>query len=314
VWSTTSGGSGGASVPTSSDNVFFDQSGTYTVTVDAYPATCANLNVTASNYTFAQGAGFVRAYGNVFFASNTTFNPNAFQMVGNTGTYTLTTNGTILKNVYFGISSGGIYSMQDALSCNSILSLYGPLNTNGYNLTAVSISPSGTGRIINMSTSQITLSGGGNSALRILGLTWSPGANITFTSNTGNSLFLLGLSYPPVTFTGAGTVTINNSNTFANFSCTYVGAKTFRFTAGTTNTFVAFNLRGTAGNLYTITSTTTSVATLNKAGTWYMGANSTDSGNNTNLTFSGGSGIDYLDVSYITGSSVPVQGNFLELF
>ena len=53
--------------------------------------------------------------------------------------------------------------------------------------------------------------------------------------------------------------------------------------------------------------------TLNKAGTWYMGANSTDSGNNTGLTFAAGSGIDYLNVSYITGTAVAVTANFLGL-
>jgi hypothetical protein len=45
-----------------------------------------------------------------------------------------------------------------------------------------------------------------------------------------------------------------------------------------------------------------------------MGANSTNSGNNTNLTFSDGSGIDYLNVSYITGTAVPVTANFLGFF
>jgi phage gp45-like len=35
-----------------------------------------------------------------------------------------------------------------------------------------------------------------------------------------------------------------------------------------------------------------------------MGANSTDSGNNTGLTFTAGGGIDYLNVSYINGTVV----------
>ena len=53
VWSTTSGGSGGASVPTSSDNVYFDQAGTFTVTVGASNVNCAALTVSASTYTFS---------------------------------------------------------------------------------------------------------------------------------------------------------------------------------------------------------------------------------------------------------------------
>jgi hypothetical protein len=164
-----------------------------------------------------------------------------------------------------------------------------------------------------MSNSQIITVGG---LTNLLSITWSPGAIIYFASSIGVTVNagINGLEYPPVTFTGAGTVTISKSFTFNNFSCTYVGAKTFRFTAGTTNTFTAFNLRGTSGNLYTITSTTTSPATLTKAGNWYMGANSTNSGGNTGLTFSGGSGIDYLNVSNITGTTTnATPGNFFSL-
>jgi hypothetical protein len=48
-----------------------------------------------------------------------------------------------------------------------------------------------------------------------------------------------------------------------------------------------------------------------------MGANSTDAGNNTNLSFTAGGGIDYLSVSYINGTVVvPVTyaGNFFVFF
>jgi hypothetical protein len=49
-----------------------------------------------------------------------------------------------------------------------------------------------------------------------------------------------------------------------------------------------------------------------------MGANSTDVGNNTGLTFTAGGGIDYLNVSYINGTVVApasgVGGNFLMFF
>ena len=45
-WSTTSGGAGGASVPTSADNVFFDaNSGAVTVTVSG-TRVCLSLNTT----------------------------------------------------------------------------------------------------------------------------------------------------------------------------------------------------------------------------------------------------------------------------
>lgn len=50
-WSTTSGGSGGASAPTTSDNAIFDQAGTYTVTLPG-SANCANWTVSAGTVTF----------------------------------------------------------------------------------------------------------------------------------------------------------------------------------------------------------------------------------------------------------------------
>jgi hypothetical protein len=48
-----------------------------------------------------------------------------------------------------------------------------------------------------------------------------------------------------------------------------------------------------------------------------MGANSTDNGNNTGLTFTAGGGIDYLSVNYINGVSTAVyngNSNFMVFF
>lgn len=311
VWSTTSGGSGGASVPTSSDNVYFDQAGTFTVTLGGSGGlNCRSFTVSASTYTFVSASSMVNAYGDVYFVSGTVY-PTKLYINGTSG-FTLTTNGVVVTSITTGANAN--YTLGSALTCTSILAGAGfVLNTSGYTVTL----PGGSSiRNLNMSTSQMILGGTGNFALGgngMLTITWSPGASITFTGNSATTLNLNGKSYPPIIFTDAGTVTINGSNTFNNFYCTYAGAKTFQFAAGTTNTFIAFDLRGTAGNLYTITSTTTSAATLNKAGTWYMGANSTDSGNNTGLTFAAGSGIDYLNVSYITGTAVAVTANFLGL-
>ena len=50
-WSASSGGSSGASVPTASDSVFFDQAGTYTVTLTG-ALTCLDLTVSAGTVTF----------------------------------------------------------------------------------------------------------------------------------------------------------------------------------------------------------------------------------------------------------------------
>jgi hypothetical protein len=197
----------------------------------------------------------------------------------------------------------------------------GSLTTNNYNLTVGQFDARGSAgtKTLSLGMSTMTLTTTGTSCMfnstSTFNFTWSTDAQITFT-NTGSGSMTLnggGKSLPPVNFNNNGPIEVQNSNTFADIRSTYVGAKTFNFTAGVTNTFIAFNLRGTSGNLYTVKATTTAQTTFVKSGTWYMGANSVNSGNNTDLTFSGGSGIDYLDVSYVKGISVGGRGNLFAL-
>lgn len=104
--------------------------------------------------------------------------------------------------------------------------------------------------------------------------------------------------------TGAYTETITGSNTFNDFKIDT--GRTVNFTNSTTTTVNTFTATGTAGNLITLrNSSSTTKATLAKAwggviscdymdvdylvwspaDTWYMGENSTDGGNNTNIYF-----------------------------
>ncbi len=53
-WSASSGGGGGASVPTAADSVFFDQAGTYTVTMTG-ALNCLDFTVSAGTVTFQNG-------------------------------------------------------------------------------------------------------------------------------------------------------------------------------------------------------------------------------------------------------------------
>lgn len=94
-------------------------------------------------------------------------------------------------------------------------------------------------------------------------------------------------------------MTVSGNNKFNDLTTNDVGA--VLFTSGTTNEFSAFSFTGSAGNVVTLGATTTAQATLRKPSTWYMGANSTNAGNNTGLTFAAGGGINYLSVSYING-------------
>jgi len=79
-------------------------------------------------------------------------------------------------------------------------------------------------------------------------------------------------------------------------------------------TFGAFGLNGTSGNLVTVGSNTATQRTLTKGTAWTL-ANSTDSGNNTGLTFGSTGNNAYLSVSYINGVVVETAtGNMFLMF
>jgi len=64
-WSATSGGAGGASAPTSADDVFFPSGGTVTLS----GGVCRNMTVTSST-TFS-GTGALTVYGSMSLSSTT---------------------------------------------------------------------------------------------------------------------------------------------------------------------------------------------------------------------------------------------------
>ena len=303
VWSTTSGGSGGASVPTSSDDVYFDQAGTYTVTIGANFTPCAKLTVSATTYTFNSNSILVN--GDLFLVSGTVWN-QAF-VFGGTGSYTLTTNGVSGTQLF--CTSGATITLGSALTLTNSLSIASfsngsTLNTVGYQLTCSSIGQFTTGsRTFNFSNSAVTITASGTPLhLSAATVTSSAGATITFTTTGTLVAIRLGSNnyIPALQFTGASgnSVTIygGTNTTVQDISCTYVGAKTFNFSSNII--FTKFSLSGTAGNLYTI-----SGGTLSKPTTWYVGANSVNSGGtSTGLTFTAGGGIDYLSFSNVTAS------------
>lgn len=129
-WSATSGGVGGASTPTLTDNVIFDansSSGSYTVTCDGlggtWQAACLDLTTTApasGNLTLTlKDRGIINAYGNVSFyagmIAGISGTGNHLIMVA-TAPSTLTTNGINLPWI-IQISPSTSATLGDALSC-----------------------------------------------------------------------------------------------------------------------------------------------------------------------------------------------------
>lgn len=308
-WASTSGGAGGAGCPTQSDDVVFDSnSGSPLDISNSGPATgyCNNCTVTTTAFNIFNGGGGVYIAGSLYIVSgaswgkpinfngngtsNTIYAPGttlyAIQFWLGTGTYTLTSN----LSVYISGYGNGAIWFRSAMTLNT--GNYS-VNTTLINFTAAATFNIGSSTVtmtegFKMQTTSATITGTGKFSM--IG-----SSSKTFVGNGYQN-------YPTLDQGGSGTLTVTGSNKFSNITNSYssTGATAVNFEGGSTNEFSDFNLSGTSGKLCTLTSTTTTQANLKKSTVWFVGANSTNSGNNSNLYFLGTSP-NYLNVSYING-------------
>ena len=175
-WATTSGGAGGASVPTSADDVFFDaNSGAVTVTVATNAASCRNLNFTGFTGTFTSSVT-TQIYGDVTFVSGMTV--GSLSTLAFYGTTNLTSAGKTLGSITVGTSSTNSLSLSDALTAGAITVATGTFTTNNYNVTASSLSSNNSNtRTINLGSSTVTLSAP-------TPVDFTNGTNLTFNAGT----------------------------------------------------------------------------------------------------------------------------------
>ena len=189
-WSTSSGGAGGASVPTASDNVFFDAGSdagaNFTVTMANSPRRCndftasgldfgmtlagTSIALTVSGSLEFPATNFTRTY-----TGTTTFNATT------TGK-TVTTNGVTLATTNFE-GAGGEWTLGSALDCgNSTLNVTrGTFDTSAsdYAVTAGGFSSSNFNtRTVKFNGSTLTFSGA---------FSFSMGATTNLTFNAGTS-------------------------------------------------------------------------------------------------------------------------------
>jgi hypothetical protein len=173
---------------------------------------------------------------------------------------TITSNGkTISQPVTFN-GVGGSWSFVDAFAVAATYTVTltnGTLNGNGQ---AVSLSDFALGA----GTKTLTL-GSGTWTVFGSGTAWNANTNVTnltVSASTGTismtsasaKIFAGGAkTWPTLNQGGAGALTIQQSNTFANITDT-VQPATVTLTSGTTQTVSAFSLAGTAGNLITLNS------------------------------------------------------------
>lgn len=310
-WSTTSGGLGGAALPTTADDVFFTNLSTGNCIISAGNTGAKSINCTGFAGTISGTAGLTVA-GSVTLVAGM-----SFSYVGTitiTGTGTLTTAGKGLGSITIN-GSGITVTLGGALNAGIITLSQGTFNANIYNVTCSILSSSNSNiRTITMGSGLWTLSG--------TGTIWNTAVttNLTFNKNTANILLSStstlgrtfsagGLSFNKLTIGGAtGTSVFNlaGTPTFSELASTKTVAHTIRFTASASNMTVnTWSVTGTVGNIVTVDSNTvgtqrnfnltnvtsgidylsvTDIA-VNQANRFYVGVNSTNGGNNLNVIF-----------------------------
>ncbi len=237
-WSTSSGGAGGASVPTAADNVFFDANSNvlataFTVTMANSPRVCndftasgldgtmtlagTSIGLTVSGSLTFQATNFTRTY-----TGTTTFNATS------TGK-TVTTNGASLSggNVTFDGVGGG-WTLGSALTTSFTLTVtngtFDTSSSGNYAVTAGALSSSNSNaRTINLNASTIsTTSSNFWTTANSTNLTLNAGTSTISSSNTiptfqGGSQTFYNVSF---TSTALASPSITGANTFNNLSIT----------------------------------------------------------------------------------------------
>lgn len=235
-WSATSGGVGGASVPTSADDVIVDaNSGGGTLT---FNGALLAKSFTTTGYTggTAYTAGSLTISGNITLGSSMT--TNLIAQVNVAANCTLTSSGKAISTLQ--VQSSAVLTQADAMAVtNSFTVLQGTWVSNNFSSVIGSFSSSNTNtRTLTLGSSNITLTSSGTNSLD-----FTTSTNLTITANTATFNFTGGagriagnVNYngASVVMTGAGVPQVNGVITCVNFTRTGTAAKTDGLSLGNT--------------------------------------------------------------------------------
>lgn len=307
-WALSSGGAGGQPAPRVCDSCIVDaNSGTGTISGSN---TQRMGNLTFTGYTGTFNPSTMQFWGNLTYTSGMTLTANQVHIfVGYNCTVTMA--GKSAGGLQTGLAApfGTLTLADNFTATNQFRLVSGTLNTNGKTFTCATFSAIGTTiKVLNLGSSTINLTNGINMPSSVTNLTINPGTSDIRLTATTTSCSIDGRNFNKITYAaaaGGGTLTINGTgNTIGELASTVTNAHTVKFLGGSTNTIGKWSINGTAGQLTTVTSTTTtpftivsstgvksadylnlSYSTASPANTWYAGVNSTNGGNNTNWTF-----------------------------
>lgn len=317
-WSTSSGGSSGASMPLPQDTAIFDANSITTTgrvidTLNGLRVGTVNFTGVLNSPTFGHGTFVTHFFGSITFISAMTL--SSHHHLRGRGTHTVTTGGQSMSTNLLEYDCGtGNYTFQDDFTANaSVHYKSGTINGGSANFSLTGFFfNGGVTRTVNMGSGTWTLTGTG---------VWSGSsfANVTINSNT-STIKLTDNSASNKTFgfsgggpytynklwiatAGSGRVEIFRTNTFTTLQID-AGA-IVRFPSTLTQTIGTWTATGASGNVITIDSSTGgSAATLSKSSgtvssdwlslkdstatggaSWYAGANSTNVSGNSGWIF-----------------------------
>jgi len=332
-WSASSGGAGGASAPTSIDDVIFNSSSNataYTVTVST-GAVCRSITVAgpaSGNVTFA-GTVAWSIYGSFTLPATgiTWSNTSAITFASTATGNTITTNGIGLANGVTFNGAGGAWTFGSAATNTGNWALTnGSVSTGNFNISGsnLTISANSNTKSLTLGSSTVTVSNFTNSSTG--NFTFSAGTSTLTMSNVSSSLAGNGLTFYNVTFSNAGMVTpsITGANTYNNLTIpgrtTASGAVNFsingnqtingNFTvnAGTSSGFRNYIFSSTIGNpvSFTVTGTTTltdvDFRDINNTGTTWTGTRLGNCGGNSGITFPAAKTVYWYSTAGLSGS------------
>ena len=243
-WSATSGGAGGASVPTLADDVFFNSASNataYTMTLTSSPV-CRNVSVSgpASGNVTVAGNGTWSIYGSLIIAATGVTWTSTYTLIfaATTTGFFITTNGVALASAIILNGAGGGWTLGSALTNTGSFTLsQGAFNTSNFNLT-LNGNFNNTGAL----TRSLTL---GSSSITCLLYTAAAATNLTVNAgtstitvtNAAGTFFGAGLTYYNVFKANNGFAIGDANNTFnalTNNSVSSTGAFACQFAGNQT--------------------------------------------------------------------------------
>jgi len=326
-WFLGSGGTGGAGrVPLAQDNVIFNASsiGAASTTVSAdMPRIGKDITWTGvTNSPTHSFSGNPTIYGSLTLSSSINLTATGTLTWGGRSATTLTTAGKTLGFALTQNSPGGTLTLLDALtSTSNVNSNGGTFDANGFAITAVRGSFNATAAAtVNMGSGVWTATGEFLFSFAAGVTVNAQTSTLKFTDATASTKTFAGggKTYNNIELAGAGSGSFNftGSNTFADFKVSD-GAKTIKFTAGTTTTVASFTgfdtnvptfntvsgsgqftLAKSGGGVVSMPGANVTNSIASPASTFYAGTAGVNGGNNTNWIFADNTSLSVAEAAH----------------